>query len=109
MRAADAAIIIVALVIAWSFYRAHKAQDIVFNLYDLLLENGKVSRLAVVFMGSFGVSSWIMIRTTIDGKMNEGLFMAYGGVWVAPIIAKLFSSVASSSTTVTATTTKTTP
>ncbi len=109
MRAADAAIIIVALVIAWSFYKAHTSQNVSFNLYDLLMENGKVSRLAVAFLGAFGVCSWIMIRTTIDGKMTEGLFLAYGAVWVAPILARLFSNVASSSTTVTATTTKVTP
>ena len=92
MRAADAAILIVSLVIAWSFYKAHTNQDFNFNLFDLILENGKLSRLACVFMGSFAVSSWIMVRVTIDNKMTEGLFMAYGGVWVAPIIAKLFST-----------------
>ena len=57
MRAADAAILIVALVIAWSFYRAHTNSTLSFNLFDLLMENGRLSRLACVFMGSFGVSS----------------------------------------------------
>ena len=92
MRAADAAILIVALVIAWSFYRAHRNATYALDLFDLVMENGRLSRLACVFMGSFAVSSWIMIRTTIDGKMTEGLFLAYGGVWVAPVIAKLFSA-----------------
>jgi len=91
MRATDAAILIVALVIAWSFYRAHKNANYTFDLFDLVMENGRLSRLACVFMGSFAVSSWIMVRATVDGKMTEGLFLAYGGVWVAPIIAKLFS------------------
>jgi len=94
LRATDAALLIVALVIAWSLYRAHKGNDAYFanfNLVDLLLENGRVSKLACVFMGSFAVSSWIMVRMTFDGKMTEGLFMAYGGVWVAPVIAKLFT------------------
>lgn len=84
--------VIIALVIAWSFYRAHRNSAFSFNVFDLIMENGRLSRLACVFMGSFGVSSWIMMRLTIDGKMTEGLFMAYGGVWVAPIIAKLFSN-----------------
>ena len=92
MRSADAAMVIIALVIAWSFYRAHRNSAFSFNVFDLIMENGRLSRLACVFMGSFGVSSWIMMRLTIDGKMTEGLFMAYGGVWVAPIIAKLFSN-----------------
>lgn len=92
MRAEDAAPLIVALVIAWSFYRAHRDPNFRFDLFDLLMENGRVSRLACVFLGSFLVSSWVIVRLTIDGKMNEGMFIAYGTVWVAPIIAKLFST-----------------
>ena len=94
MRATDAALLIVALCIAWSFYRAHRSDSAAFNnfnLLDLLLENGRVSRLAVVFLGSFLVSSWIMVRMTIDGKMSELIFAGYGAMWVSPIIAKLFS------------------
>jgi len=91
VRPADAAILIVSLVIAWALYKAHKSATVHFNLFDILMENGRVSRLACVFMGSFVVSSWIMVRMTVEGKMTEGLFMAYGTVWVAPIIAKLFS------------------
>ena len=92
MRAADAAILIIALVIAWSFYRAHTNRTYAFDLFDLIMEHGKLSRLACVFMGSFGVSSWVMVRATVDGKMTEGLFTAYGAIWVAPIIAKLFAN-----------------
>ena len=94
MRAADAALLIVALVIAWSMYRAHKSGDAEFakfNLLDLIVENGRVSKLACVFMGSFAVSSWVVIRLTFDGKMTELLFAAYGAMWVTPITAKLFS------------------
>lgn len=91
MRVTDGALLIVSMVIVWSFYRAHRDPKISFNIFDLLTENGRLSRLSCVFMGSFCVSSWIMIRMTFDGKMTEGLFMAYGGAWVAPVIAKLFS------------------
>jgi len=90
MRSVDGALLIVSLAIAWSLYRANRAENN-FNLMDILMEGGRVSRLACVFMGSFVVSSWIMVRMTSEGKMTEGLFMAYGTVWVAPIIAKLFS------------------
>ena len=91
MRATDGALLIVSIVIAWSIYRAHRDRDYTFDFFDLLMENGRLSRLACVFMGSFVVSSWIMIRLTLDAKMTEGMFLAYGTVWVAPIIAKLFS------------------
>lgn len=114
MRAADAALLIVALAIGWSMYRAHKSGDaafVHFNLMDLIMENGRVSKLACVFMGSFGVTSWIMVRLTLDGKMTEMLFSAYAAAWIAPIVAKLFSPSppASTSTQTTSTQTVTTP
>lgn len=90
MRATDAALLIIAMLIAWSFYRAHKDRQFRFNVFDLIMEHDKVSRLACAFMGSFLVSSWIMVRVTLDGKMTDTLFAAYGAIWVAPIIAKLF-------------------
>lgn len=107
MRATDAALLIISLVVAWSIYRAHRNPDFAFNFLDIIMENGRISRLACVFMGAFAVSSWIMIRVTFDGKMTEGLFTAYGAVWVAPIIAKLFSppQVSSSTSTVSTSTT----
>lgn len=92
MRSADAALLIVALCVGWSLYRAHRLIGNNFNLIDLIMENGRVSRLACVFLGSFGVSSWIMIRLTLDGKMTEMMFAAYAAAWIAPIIAKLFSA-----------------
>ena len=109
MRAADASLLIIALVIAWSVYRAHRRNDGAFenfNILDLLLENGRVSRLACAFMATLVVTSWIMVRLTLDGKMTEGYLIGYGGMWVAPIVAKLFTPQPASST-MTATTTVT--
>lgn len=91
MRATDAALLIVALCIAWSFYRAHRNAAFTFNLFDLIMDNGRVSRLACVFLGSFMVTSWIMVRLTLDGKMTEGYMAAFGALWIVPITAKLFS------------------
>lgn len=91
MRATDAALLILVLVIAWSLYRAQKNPAVSFNLFDLITENGKVSKLACVFLGSFAVTSWAFIKVAIDGKMTEMLFAAYGAIWIAPIMAKLFA------------------
>lgn len=95
MRATDAALLIVSLVIAWSFYRAHNSNTgrfAEFNLLDLLIENGRVSRLAVAFMATLVVSSWVVIKLTIENKLSDVIFGGYLTAWVAPIIAKLFSS-----------------
>ena len=91
MRSTDAALLIVSLVILWSFYRAQRDPEFHFDLFDLLMENGKVSRLAFAFMCTLGVTSFLMIRLTIDQRMTEGYFGLYSAAWIAPIIAKLFA------------------
>ncbi len=91
MRATDAALLIATLVISWSFYRAHRNRNIDFNFFDILLENGKVSRLACIAMGAFLVASWIMVRLTMDGKITEGHVGLYLGACFSPIVAKLFA------------------
>lgn len=110
LRISDALLAVGLLILVWSFYRAQRNPSFVFDLFDLVLENGRVSRLAIAFMITLAVTSWMMLRMTIDGKMTEGYFTAYGAMWIAPIVAKLFSSPPSVSTsTVTATETVVTP
>jgi hypothetical protein len=75
--------------VALSLYRAHRDPNNAINLMDLFLENGRVSRLAVAFMLTLALSTWIMIDLELHGKMTEGYLTVFGGLWVAPIIAKL--------------------
>lgn len=93
------AVIVVGIVV--SFYRYQKDPVNTFNILDLLLENGRVSRLATAFMATLVVTSWVIIKLAVDGKMTEGYLMAFGGMWIAPIISKMFATnnAAKSSTT----------
>jgi hypothetical protein len=108
LRATDAALLIVALVIAWSFYRSHLNKTNTFDLFDLLMEGGRLSRIACAFMATLVVTSWVIIRLTIEGKLTEGLFTAYVAAWVAPIVAKLFSGPSSTATATSTTSVSTT-
>jgi len=72
VRAYDAALLIVALVIAWSIYRAHNDESNTFNVLDLVMENGRLSRIACAFMATLVVTSWVIVRQTSDGKLTEG-------------------------------------
>lgn len=99
----DAVGLIVILLIIWSMYRAHRnnlMRD--FSLFDLLMENGRVSKIACITMGTWGALVYVFIGTYIDGKMTEGLYTAFGGLCFAPLIAKMFSG---PSTTITSTST----
>lgn len=94
MKLTESFAVVVVLLLVWSIYRAHRSggkyED--FNLFDLLMENGRVSRLACAFWVGHAVMSWAFLRLTLDGKMSDGVFMAYGAVIVTPIIAKLFTN-----------------
>jgi hypothetical protein len=104
MRYSDAFLLIFVLILLWSFYKAQKDPATAFNLFDLMMDHGKVSKLALAFLTTLGLTSWIMVRLTTDGKLTEGYFMAYGGMWVAPIVAKMFSAPPVSGTTTTSAT-----
>ena len=72
-----------------SFWRAHRNTLVQFNALDLIMESGKVSKIALAFMVAFSVTTWVFVYLTLRDKMTEGLFLAYGGMWVAPLVAKV--------------------
>lgn len=84
---------------------AHRSTLAISNidLDDLLLgEDGRLSKAAAVMMGAFGVTTWIMVYMTLQGKMTEGYFAAYMAAWVGPTVTKLIvgaRATASSGTT----------
>ena len=102
IRVTDGVLLIMVMLIAWSLYRAHRRTGFDFSLFDLIMENDRVSKVAVAFMVTLAITSWIMVRLALDQKMTEGYLIAYGGMWVAPIVAKMFK--AESPSTITTTT-----
>ena len=92
---------VIAIGVAVSFYRYQKNPVNTFNILDLLMENGRVSRLAAAFMMTLVVTSWVMIKLAVDGKMTEGYMIAFGGMWIAPIISKMFATNTTSASTTT--------
>lgn len=80
---------IVAVAIIWTIYRAHRDSSFHFNLFDLLMENGKVSKISVAFMLTLGFSTWLMLHLTLHGKMTEGYFTTYGALWITPLVARV--------------------
>lgn len=88
----EAAGIILILVVLLVLYQAHKNTKLpAFNVFDMLMENGKVSKLAFVFIGSWIATTYVFVGAYLSGKMTETWYAAYGAMWVAPIIMKLFS------------------
>ena len=93
-----AAFSIVVLAIIWSVYRLQRNPNVDFNLLDLLMENGRVSKVSAIVMGSFIVTSWLMVDLQINNKMTEGYIGLYGGMWVSPLLVRLFNPTPASET-----------
>lgn len=75
-------------VIALSFWHAQR-KKVGFDFFDLVIENGKVSKTSVAFMLVLFVTSWMMLVFTYKGTMTEGYFGLYLGAWVAPLVARV--------------------
>jgi hypothetical protein len=96
---------IVVLVIGVSIWNAHKSNSTIFNAFDLLMENGRVSKIAVAFMLVLLVSTWVIVDQQINGKLTEGLFGLWLTAWVTPLVAKVvFAKSEPPGTTTTSTT-----
>jgi len=77
------------LVIAFSFWQQHKNGNSSFNAFDLIMNKGKVDKIALSYMLVLALSSWIMIDLQVNGKMTEGYFGIYIGAWIAPLVSKV--------------------
>lgn len=62
-----------------------------FDFRDLLMENGRASRGAVVMLGAFAATTWFFIYYTLTGKMTEGYFGLYSAAWIMPVVARMLS------------------
>jgi hypothetical protein len=105
----NAAFAIVLLLLVWSFYRAQRDPANSFNLFDLIMENGRISRIGFAFLVALLVTSWVLVKMASNATRNlDVVFSAYLAAWVAPIVAKLFSPPLATTSTQTSTSTTTT-
>ena len=102
MSITTALFLLISLSILWSLHRLSRDPNVDFNLLDLVMENGRLSKVAVIVDVAFVLHSWIMMDIQNDGKMTEGYLTIYGATWVAPLLAKLvMGGLSSTNSTVT--------
>lgn len=82
-----------AIAIGWSMIHMHRsAKWQQFSLLDLLMENDRVSRIAVITMGAFFVTTWAFVYDVLKHGLDVVKLGAYGAMWVAPLLSKLFTN-----------------
>jgi hypothetical protein len=77
------------LVILYSIWKAHNSPTTDFNALDILMENGRVSKIAIAFMLVLGVSTWVIVDQEVRGKLTDGMFGLWLTAWVTPLVAKV--------------------
>jgi len=86
---AVALVVVIGLVCRLLFNRDKDSASKV-NFDDLFLgDDGKMSKAAIVMIGSFLMTTWIMVHLTMIDKMSEGYLTIYGGLWIIPVVTKL--------------------
>lgn len=76
------------LIIAVSMWHAQRNHPH-FDAFDLIMENGRVSKIAIAFMLVLAVTTWVIIDLQLKGALTEGYFTMYGTMWVVPLVAKV--------------------
>ncbi len=85
-----AALLCVLLFIVRVMFKRDKDPDSKINLDDLLLgDDGRLSKAAVVLLGSFLLTTWVIIHLTLTDKLTEAYLGAYMAAWVIPTVTKL--------------------
>ena len=79
-------------VAALTLWQAHTRADVQFNLMDLLMENGRVSKIACAFMLVLAVSTWVIVNLTVSGRLTEGYLTIYTGAWIVPLVTKVVAN-----------------
>lgn len=88
---AAVALALLGFLIARTLVRRDKSEASQLNLDDLLIDpaTGKISKAAAVLMGSFALSSWVVVFKTLNGSMSDTLFSAYLATYAAPAVVKI--------------------
>lgn len=82
-------LVVVVVIIGVSLKRLHQRVNTDFNLFDLIMQDGKASRVGITFMGTWLLSCWIMGYLVLTGKLTEQYFLIFNGSWVVPLTARV--------------------
>lgn len=79
----------VSLAVAITLRKMHNDPTSTFDLRDLIMENGRVSKSAFVMMVSFAAMTWAFIFCVLKDQHVEVLFGLYATACFSPILVRL--------------------
>lgn len=84
--------LLIVLLIGRTLSRWNKADEIDFSFLDLITENGRASKGAIVLLGAFVATTFVFVYYALTGRMTEGYFGLYGAMWVTPVVARMITN-----------------
>lgn len=78
------------LSILWFVIRRSRNHVSKLCLDDLLIgDDDKLSKAAVVMLGAYAITTWLIVDLELHDKMTEGYLTIYVAAWIAPTVTRL--------------------
>lgn len=71
-----------AVLFLWFIYRIHSDPNVKFDATDILKHNGRASRMAVIELGAFFATTYVLIHQELEQTLTDTYVAAYGAFWI---------------------------
>lgn len=71
------------------FWRAQRDAKNPFDITDLFMEAGHASVTKLLFMATWGMTTWAVVDNEIKHTLTDAIFGLYLAAWVTPLVAKV--------------------
>lgn len=85
------ALVMAVIFLIWKVSKLNRDPHNKFDVLDLFMENERLSKAAVVMMGSYALTTWLMVYLALHDKLTEGYFGLYATAWIAPVVVRLIT------------------
>jgi hypothetical protein len=88
LNTADIVLVVLLLAACWVVWKAQQRTD--FDFADMLKDDttGKPTALRMAILGSFAISSWVVMHDTLGNNLSDQQFWAYLVTWSGAAILR---------------------
>ena len=72
-------------------YRIHSDPSVDFDITDILKKNGRASRQAVLELGAWFATTFVLIHQELEQTLTDTYVAAYGAFWILKGLAQVVS------------------
>mgnify|MGYP001576480351 FL=1 len=70
-------------------YRIHSDPSVDFDITDILKKNGRASRQAVLELGAWFATTFVLIHQELEQTLTDTYVAAYGAFWILKGLAQV--------------------